>query len=152
MENPSWRMIIMGVAERSVTLRNQLSEIERLSHIIDEFAEQNDLPVKAAYELNVVMDELLTNTISYGYPDKAEHNIELEMRAAGGVVTLVLSDDAIAFNPLDRPEPDISKPAEEREIGGLGIFFVRKMMDKVEYARAGDRNVITLTKTFKPAA
>lgn len=131
---------------------NQLSEIARSSELVDAFAERNGVPMKTGYEINVALDELLTNTISYGYADQGEHKIELRMSLVHGVWTIILTDSAKAFNPLDKADPDVNVPLEERQIGGLGIYFVRKLMDSVEYRREDGRNIITLKKHVPPAA
>ena len=92
------------------------------------------------------MDELLTNTISYGYDDDEEHRIDLSLRLEGGTLVVEIADDGRAFDPLQAPEPDLGASLEERAVGGLGIYLVRKTMDGVAYRREGGRNVVTLTK------
>ena len=132
--------------KRSIIFKNRLSELERLRIAVEEFAEARSLPSKTAFEINLCLDELLTNVISYAYQDEEEHEIVLTMVCENGRIILTLEDDGAPFDPLERAEPEVAKPADEREIGGLGIHFVRKMMDRVEYRRDSDRNIVTLTK------
>lgn len=132
----------------SVTLTNKLTEIERLSAIVDEFGEQHDIPPKVLFALNVSLDEILTNVISYGYADSLPHDIIVRLSCRDGMVEVAVEDEARAYNPLTTPEPDLMKPVEERPIGGLGVHLIRKMMDAIEYRRERDRNILTFRKKF----
>jgi anti-sigma regulatory factor (Ser/Thr protein kinase) len=123
-----------------------MTEIGRFATAVEEFVEANELPMKLGFELNVVLDEILTNIIKYGYDTLGVRSIHVEMTLAEGLLTLTVEDDAKAFNPLDRPDPNVDAPLEEREVGGLGIYFVKKLMDTVEYERRGEHNVLMLKK------
>ncbi|HNW94359.1 MAG TPA: ATP-binding protein [bacterium] len=101
---------------------------------------------RVLYAVNLSLDELVTNVISYGYEDAQPHELTVDLALADGKLTVTLSDDARAFNPLLAPRPDASVPLEERRIGGWGIQFVREMMDDMQYERVGGRNVLTLQK------
>lgn len=125
---------------------NDLTEIGRLSEVIDEFIARNGLDRKAAFEINVAMDELLTNTISYGYDDGQEHRIGIEVGLSDGVITIEVEDDGRAFNPFDAKQPDIEAELLERPIGGLGVHLVRQLIDEVDYRRTDGRNIVTLKK------
>ena len=92
------------------------------------------------------MDELLTNTISYGYEDSGEHRIDLMIRLDGDVLAVQISDDGIEFAPDSADDPDTNASIEDRPIGGLGIFLTRQMMDSFEYRRDEGLNIVTLTK------
>ncbi|MCY4558926.1 MAG: ATP-binding protein [Chloroflexi bacterium] len=107
-----------------------------------------DLPRSPRHELccRLAVDELLTNTISYGYDDDGEHRIELVLRLEGGALVFEIADDGRAFDPLQASTPDIGASLQDRAIGGLGIYLVRKTMDGVTYRRQDGRNVVTLTK------
>ena len=93
-----------------------------------------------------VFDELLTNIISYAYEDDREHNIGIKVELSADQLKVSMVDDGIPFNPLGVETPNTALPLEEREIGGLGIHLVRKMMDKVSYRRRIDKNVITVVE------
>jgi phosphoserine phosphatase RsbU/P len=129
-----------------IKLSNQLSELDRFSQTLSEFGQRHGLTSKVMHDLNLAMEEILTNIISYGYKDERDHEITVRLSAQLGEVSVEIEDDGQPFNPLEAPEPDITKPLEERKIGGLGIHLVRKLMDGVEYKRQGERNLLTIKK------
>jgi anti-sigma regulatory factor (Ser/Thr protein kinase) len=130
----------------TVTLLSNRSEIQRLSDLVQEFGERHDLPPKVIFALDLALEETLMNVISYGYPDGGDHQIIVRLALDRGEVTAEVEDDARPFNPLEAPEPDLSKPLEERLIGGLGIHLTRKMMDGLDYRRQGDKNLLMMKK------
>lgn len=133
--------------ELHLTIRNDLAEIGRIAPLIEGFCAEHGLGDEVAQAVNLSLDELLTNTISYGYDDDGPHQIDIRMIAApSGNVTVTLSDDARAFDPTEAGDPDIEAELDDRPLGGLGIHFVRVMMDEVRYRRVGDRNELTLVK------
>lgn len=142
----------MTASGQTIRLKNQLAEIGRLSEIVDEMAEAQGWSPKTAYEVNIALDELLTNTISYGHDDGQEHWIDVRLALDNELLTMVIEDDGKAFDPLARPDPDLTQDIEDRAIGGLGIYFVRKLMDSVDYQRVGDKNVVTIKKSVAPPA
>jgi anti-sigma regulatory factor (Ser/Thr protein kinase)/class 3 adenylate cyclase len=133
--------------ELHLTVENDLAEIGRIAPLIERFCAEHDLGEDVAHAINLSLDELLSNTISYGYDDEEPHQIDIRMTAApNGNVTVTLSDDARAFDPTAAGDPDIDAELDDRPIGGLGIHFVRAVMDEVRYRRAGDQNELTLIK------
>ena len=131
----------------SVTLKNDVAEIERLSQIIEAFGEDHNLPADFVYAVNLALDEVLTNTISYGYADGAEHEIFVRVTLEEALVAEV-RDDARPFNPLEAPPADVASPLSERQVGGLGIHLARTLMDEMEWRREGDKNVLIMRKRF----
>jgi sigma-B regulation protein RsbU (phosphoserine phosphatase) len=129
-----------------LVLRNRLSELSRLGEAIEQFAGRHGLPQQAVYAVNLALDELVTNIISYGYADAAEHQIVLWLSFRNGQLRAEIEDDGKPFNPLEAPKPDLSKPLDERPIGGLGIHLLTTMMDGVEYRRQEGKNRLILTK------
>ncbi len=113
---------------------------------MDAFCAEHDVSSEIAFAVNVSVDELLTNTISYGYEDSGPHRIRMTVHMEGTVLVVELSDDAKPYDPTAAPDPDIDAPIEERPIGGLGVHFVRTLMDGFAYRRSDGRNVVTLTK------
>lgn len=109
------------------------------------FCAEHGVAPEIAFAVNVSIDELLTNTISYGYDDSDGHRIEMTVRMEGSVLVVELSDDAKPYDPTAAPHPDIDAPIERRPIGGLGVHFVRELMDSFRYRRSGGRNIVTLT-------
>lgn len=130
----------------NVSLKNKLEEIPNLAQAIENFAEANNLPEHTVFQINLCLDELLTNTISYGFPEGGEHEIPVAITLQGEMLVIDLRDDGLAFNPLERSEPDTSQGIEERPIGGLGIHLVRNMMDEIEYRRESGQNVLVMKK------
>jgi anti-sigma regulatory factor (Ser/Thr protein kinase) len=98
--------------------------------------------------INLVLDEVITNIIDYGYDDQAEHEIRVTMAVEGDRLTIEVEDDARPFDPLKAAPPDLDLPLEERPVGGLGIHIMRSLMDAVEHQRRNDRNVLTMQKTI----
>ena len=131
--------------EFSTTMANDMADFARLPPQLEAFAEQADLPPDVAMHIDIVLDELLVNTISYGYADGRAGTISLWMRVDDGV-TIVIEDDGDAFDPLSVAPPDLDSDLEHRQIGGLGVHFVRTMMDSVDYQRIDGVNRLTLTK------
>lgn len=125
---------------------NDLRGISSAAARIDAFCAAHGLAPGISFDVTLAVDELVTNTIGYGYDDGGEHSIDLCLRIEGGTLTVEIADDGRAFDPLQAPEPDLGAPLEERARGGLGIYLVRKTMDTVAYRREHGRNVVTLTK------
>ena len=128
------------------SLTNELGEIAGAAAKIDAFCEANQVSQDVAYAVNLSIDEILTNAISYGYDDEETHRIEITLRLEAEAFVVVIVDDSSAFDLTAAPEPDLGASLEEREVGGLGLFLVHQMMDEVEYERVDGRNVVTLTK------
>ncbi|MEI9981874.1 MAG: ATP-binding protein [Aliidongia sp.] len=129
-----------------VELDNELSEIERFDALFRAFAARHALADRFVFQVTLAFEELLTNTISYGYPQGGRHKIGIALEIEGDCFRAELIDGGVPFNPLDQPEPDIDAPMEEREIGGLGIHFVRTVMDDLDYCREKDQNRLVMTK------
>ncbi len=129
-----------------ISLVNNLKEIARVAEHIDEFCASQDIALEVAYAINLALDEILTNTISYGYDDDAPHRIEISVRPEVEALVVVIVDDSAAFDLSNAPTPDTGASLEERPLGGLGLFLVHQMMDSVEYRREGERNIVTLKK------
>ena len=129
-----------------ISLANDLQEVAGAAARIDSWCESNALSPDIAYAVNLSIDEILTNTISYGYDDEEPHRIEIVVRRENDELVVVIVDDSRAFDPTVTPDPDLEASLEERDVGGLGLFLVHQMMDRVQYERVDERNVVTLTK------
>ena len=128
-----------------LTLKNDLSELARIAKAIEAHGESRGWPVKWILNLNLSLDELITNTVSYGYQDTDEHEIRVTLADQSGSLVVVLEDDGIAFDPFTAaPAPDLEASVEERRIGGLGVYFVKTLMDEATYQRLDSHNRITL--------
>lgn len=132
----------------SLELTNRLPEIQRMIDCVEAFGRRNALPENVVWQFALALDELVTNVVSYGYRDEDPHAIVVSMRLSDGWLTADIVDDGIAFDPLQTPPPDLDADLDGRPIGGLGVHFVRKMMDSVEYRRDGGKNHLTIAKAL----
>lgn len=136
----------IGMKE-SIIIRNQIEELEKISNRIDVIAEEWNLKPKDALNINLVIEELVTNTISYGYTDTHVHEISVDLVLDKKQLSIRIEDDANEFNPLNvQANETIGLSLNERVIGGLGIHLVKNLTDQVNYERIQNRNVITLIK------
>lgn len=129
-----------------IQLANRLSELERLHAFFDEIGQRSSWSERLKWDLTLICEELLTNTISYGFPQGGEHHIVMSVHTEPGRVEICLEDSGLPFNPLEQSEPDTTLGVEEREIGGLGIFFVKRLMNEVVYERTSTGNRLILHK------
>lgn len=125
----------------------KLEDISEVTAFVEAELEKLDCPMKTVMQINVVIDEIFSNIVRYGYPKKAGPvTVELLHNADADTVSLRFTDEGIPYNPLKKEDPDVTLSAQERGIGGLGIFMVKKMMDEVKYAYENDKNILTVTK------
>ena len=134
------------MATIATAIPNRRAEIPRVARVVDDLAAAQGLPGDVVADMQVALDEVLTNIISYGYADEGVHVIQVRVTADERSLTAEIEDDGRPFNPLDAPEPDLRGGVRDRAVGGLGIRFVRTLMDHVEYSRAADRNHLVLTR------
>ncbi len=129
-----------------ITLKNDLVEIERLAGCVRDFGRENRLSEDLVREIRLVLEEIVTNIISYGYEDRADHAIDVDLVTSEQDITLRVRDDARPFNPLEQPVPDLEVPIEDRGIGGMGIHIVREIMDEIDYKREDNGNLLVMTR------
>lgn len=129
-----------------VQIKNQMPEMAVVEEKFQEYAERIGVPDADRQSMNMVLDDLLNNVISYAYPEGGDHVILVDVTLRGSRLVLMIEDDGIPFNPFAEQEPDTEKPLEEREIGGLGIQLVRKTMDEYHYQRRANKNVVLVVK------
>ena len=132
--------------KRSLILPNDIETIPQLNEFIDAVAEEVALDMSLAMSLNLAIEEAVVNVMEYAYPDGEKGNVEIEVTVDEGWLTFIISDSGIAFDPTTKEDADTTLSAEERPIGGLGIFLVKKLMDTIEYQRTDGKNVLTLRK------
>jgi sigma-B regulation protein RsbU (phosphoserine phosphatase) len=130
-------------------LTNNLSELGRVHHNLTEFGRRHDLPTKLVHDVNLALEEVLTNIISHGYTDPLEHEISVRVSLLRGELRIDVEDDGRPFDPRGAPQADTTKPLEQRAIGGLGIHLVRKLTDSLEYRRLQERNLLTMKKKIQ---
>ena len=130
----------------SFELKNNLSELDALEEKIHGFSGQLGLTEKSNCKINLVLEELFTNIVSYGFSDQSEHQIQFTITHENGRLTIQIEDDGVPFNPMDASDPDLECALEERVIGGLGIHLIKNLMDDVLYQRCGEKNILILKK------
>ena len=114
---------------------------------MEEELEKMDCPIKVTTALDVCVEEIFVNIAHYAYPGKSgSAEISVNADPADNSIVIQFSDEGIPFDPLKRTEPDVSLGADERSIGGLGIFMVKKMTDEMTYEYTCGRNVLTIKK------
>lgn len=129
------------------TYKAAIDSIPEVTAYVDAWLEGLDCPIKAQMQIDVAIDELFSNIAHYAYAQGGgDATVRLDFDEAARVASITFIDGGKAFNPVERAAPDMSAPVEERNIGGLGIFLVKKTMDGMEYRREGGRNVLTIRK------
>ncbi len=137
--------------EKQLTLINKTEQITILADFVNEICEELHLDMMLSFNLNLVLEEAVTNVIMYAYPQDEEHTMTLKAWTEDGKLTFQLSDQGKPFNPIkEAPQVDTTLSAEERDIGGLGIFLIQQMMDEVEYEYKDNSNVLTMKKNINP--
>ena len=131
-------------------ITNERVELARVKEGVDRFAAAHGLPSTVLADLQVSLDEVLSNIISYGYADTATHDIVIQLRIADGALHAVIEDDGTPFDPLMVPLADVETDLAKRAVGGLGIRFIRALNDEVRYERAGNRNRLSLRRNLAP--
>jgi serine/threonine-protein kinase RsbW len=127
-------------------LQNKLEELETINVFLDKLAGEWEMPFSLTITLNLVIEEAFTNVVKYAYADDRLHNIEISFEKEFNDLKIKIIDDGEPYDPTQNSDPDLTLPADERSIGGLGIYMIRKMMDKVEYQRTENKNVLIMTK------
>ena len=132
--------------------RSSFESLSIVAKDLEAFCARAGVDESVSYAFELCLDELFTNIVSYGYGDGNDGFIDLELSVSGGMMNAVVMDGAREFDPFGQAQaPDLNKPLEDRNIGGLGIFFIKKTMDKVSYSRDGNRNVVCLSKRLGTA-
>jgi anti-sigma regulatory factor (Ser/Thr protein kinase) len=133
-----------------IPVRNRLDEIPRVSRLVEAFGEAHGIPADICLCLNLALDEVLTNIVSYAYEDARNREILVRLRLEEHDAVVEVEDDGRAFDPLARPRVDFDARAGSDTVGGLGIELVRRVMDDVVYRREGGRNVLVMRKAAPP--
>jgi serine/threonine-protein kinase RsbW len=127
-----------------LSVRNQLTALPSLHDRVRDFLQCRAVPSEVIHHVCLAMEEILTNTIKFGYPDALPHEIAVKLTLAPGEVILVIEDDARAFDPQTAPKPDLTLPLEQRPIGGLGLHLVRSLSSRMVDRRQKDKNILEL--------
>jgi len=132
---------------RKLIINNKIDQLTLIHEFLEQLGADWLLEPGMIFELNLILEEYITNLIFYGYPDDAEHVISIEISKEERSLTLLVTDDGMEFNILEAPDNEnIEKPVNEREIGGLGIHFIKTLADHLEYESYGGKNRLLIVK------
>ena len=125
----------------------QISDITETTAFVESELEKADFPMKAVTQISIAIDEIFSNIVNYGYPDKkGPITVSLNIADEGRTASLTFVDEGIPYNPVIKDDPDVTLSIDERQIGGLGIFMVKKSMDDMRYRYENGCNILTITK------
>ena len=134
---------------RTLTLTNDLKDVPRLATFVEEICEALSFDDMVTMQMNLAIEEAVVNVMDYAYPEGVKGYVDIEVWADEQWLTFVITDSGKPFDPTTKGEVDITLSAEERDIGGLGIYLVRQMMDSIGYEYKDGHNVLTLKKKVK---
>ena len=129
-------------------IKNDPEQLALLYDFLEQQAGNCGFDAALLMQIKLAMDEAVTNVIQYAYPG-SEGDICIDMGCDNGLLKIVITDNGIQFNPLEKQEPDITLSLDERPIGGLGIFLVKQLMTDVRYDRSEGKNILTMTKEIQ---
>ena len=149
----AYRQIRLGVLEKEkcmkeITLEADIKNIPVVTEFVDGILEEHDCSMKAQIQIDVAIDELFSNIARYAYaPGTGMATVKVEADNTPAV-NITFIDKGIPYNPLAKEDPDVTLSAEERKIGGLGIFMVKKSMDDMFYEYKDGSNILTIRKNI----
>jgi anti-sigma regulatory factor (Ser/Thr protein kinase) len=136
----------MSCQQFRIVLKNDLSEIAKVHPALENFGQRCSLSPKTLFEINLILEEVLANIISYAYGDNQWHEIVVRADIGSDELVIEVEDDGRPFNPLQIPPPDLERPLEQRKVGGLGLHLVRELTSSIEYTRREDKNHLVMRK------
>ena len=135
---------------KELTIAATVENIETVTAFVDEQLEALDCPMKAQMQIDIAIDELFGNIAHYAYhPDVGEATVRVEVMEDPLSVVITFIDGGVPYDPLTQADPDITLSAEERAIGGLGIFMVKKTMDEITYRYENGSNILSIRKNLR---
>ena len=130
----------------SIDLDNDVRQVSALNHFIRSVASRMGMAEKPARNLQLAVEEIVVNVMHYANPPGETGRVHVEATSDGRMVRITVSDEGVAFDPTAVAEVDITRSAEDRPVGGLGVHLARHLADSIHYERVGEQNVLTLTK------
>lgn len=128
-----------------LTLDAVVENLDEVLAFLDQHLEELDCPMRLQLQLDVAIEEIFVNVAHYAYaPNKGD--VTVQFSSEDDVATITFIDSGVPYDPLAKPDPDITLSAEQREIGGLGIYMVKKTMDEMRYEYRDGQNVLTMVK------
>ena len=137
-----------GEIDKALNVSADVGELNKVLAYIDERLEEAGCPLKVQMQIDVATEEIFVNIANYAYGyDGGSVIIWMDLNDSPEAVISFI-DTGVEFDPLKKQDPDTTLSADERQIGGLGIYMVKKSMDQVKYKRDGDKNILTIHKTW----
>ncbi len=136
----------MVILDYSFKLESEISELKTLRQHLVNYGKANGLSEACIFDINISLDEIFTNIISYAFRDRSEHLITFAIKLVDNELTIDVEEDGVPFNPLEVKEPMIPEDIINCKVGGLGIHLVKKFMDEIYYKRKPGKNKLTLRK------
>ena len=132
---------------KELTIAAKVENIEAVTNFVNEQLEALDCPMKAQMQIDIAIDELFSNIAHYSYnPEVGQATVRVEVVENPLAVTITFIDNGIPYDPLAKEDPDLTLSAEERQIGGLGIYMVKKSMDEITYEYKDGQNILSIKK------
>lgn len=137
-----------------IVIRNDVADLAAVTTAMERVGAEHGMPERSLFQLQVALDEIVSNVIKYGWPEGGAHEIEIRIVVRNDRVEVEIIDDGRMFDPRDAPERDKPLPGQKPQPGGVGVQMTRQLVDRIAYARIGNRNRTTLTKlcALGPAA
>ena len=137
----------MGQDGRKMTIEAKIENLDDVLAFIDSELEAADCPMKTQMQIDVAVEEIFVNIANYAYfPETGSADIDVRIEGDPRRVIITFTDSGMPYDPVAREDPDINVPAEDREVGGLGVFMVKQMMDDMEYSYQNGKNILTVQK------
>jgi Anti-sigma regulatory factor (Ser/Thr protein kinase) len=134
---------------KEMTIDAAVENIPAVTAFVEEQLEQYNCPMKAQMQIDIAIDELFSNIAQYAYtPNTGKATVRVEVTENPMAVVITFIDNGVPYDPLAKADPDITKSADEREIGGLGIFMVKKSMDEITYEYKDGQNILKIKKNI----
>ena len=132
---------------KSITVEAKIENVDKVTEFVNEVLEEKECPLKVQMQLDVAIDEIFGNIAYYAYgKGSGNATIQIEMEDNPPKITLIFIDQGTRYNPLENQDPDMTLHIEDREIGRLGIFLVKKTMDELSYEYVDGQNILTMKK------
>ncbi len=138
--------------ELQVSIPGRLSEFDAVARQVEEFGDAHGLPGPKVYVINLALDELITNVVSYGFGGVPEPEIRITLRMEGDALVLIMEDNGQPFDPTQEVPTDVTSPLAERPIGGLGLHLVKNFADRLSYEFADGRNRVIVEHDLASAS
>ncbi len=134
---------------QSITLPNDIAAVPQLTSFVDNVCSRLNIDGSTVMQMNLALEEAVVNVMNYAYPKGTKGDVDIRALCDGAQMKFMLIDSGTPFDPTKHQTPDVQLSADERAIGGLGIFLVTQIMDNVSYERRNEKNILTLCKNLK---